>query len=382
MRVGIDVRAALLSRTGIARYVTELTAALGALAAPELDLVLFGDSLAAAQNEPGRLAARSGGRLVRARLPGRLYRTLGRLGVSVEARTGRLDVFHHTDLVFVPVRRARTVVTVHDVAFDVDRRFHGADFRRDVPGRLAAALAGAAAVVVPSAETGRQVVARYGVAEERITVVPHGADHARVAADPAAVQDAGDLLRARGAAGPVILCVGTLEPRKNHLRLLAAFDRFAREHPHVLVLAGGFGWLCDDVRARLAAAPKDRVVHLPAADDRLLAALHAVAEFTVYPSLYEGFGLPVLESMARGVPVLTTRRGALPEVGGDAVEECDPEDVLSIERGLARLAGDPARRQELAARGTARAAAFTWRRSAAAHLAIYRAAAEEPPSRG
>ncbi|MBI4878562.1 MAG: glycosyltransferase family 4 protein [Planctomycetes bacterium] len=373
MRVGIDARPLLFSRTGIGRYVAELVRALGALGVGG-DLLLYGDSWRPVEDAErvAGLIEQSGAALRRRRMPGRLARLLGRLGRGVDLRLGGVDVFHHTDLVFPPVTRARTVVTVQDVVFDIDPSFHEQGFRRAVAPRLRAALAAASAVIVPSRETRDQVAARYSVPEERLFLVPHGAEHV-LAPGAAAAHEVERLLERAKVARPYILSVGTIEPRKNHLRLLAAFQRASNALPHTLVLAGGFGWLCAEARARIAALRRGgRVVHFADLEDRFLPGLYQGADFTVYPSLYEGFGLPVLESLALGVPVVTTRRGALPEVGGDAAVYADAEDEADLAETMRRVATDADLRLRLAEEGKKQAAAFSWRRSAEAHAAVYR----------
>lgn len=372
MIVGIDARPALLHGSGIARASAELVRALGAFR-DEVGLVLYGDSWRRLRgaDQARALVDASGGRLVRARIPGRVQRLLGAAGLGVEWRTGPLDLFHYTDIVYPRVARTPTVVTLHDVVFEVMPRFHDAAFLRYVPCRVRRAVAQAAAVIVSSEETRRQVIERHGVDAAAVHCVPLGADHlTAIEESPAAEVDA--LLARHGIDGPILLCVATIEPRKNHAALLDAFAAFSVHRPHHLLLIGDYGWMCDAVRERLQRGER-QVHHLAHITDRLLVALYRRAELTVYPSLYEGFGLPVLESMALGAPVLTTRCGAIPEVAGDAALYCESTDAEAIAAALARLADDATLRASLAQRGLARAAAFTWRATARRHVDIYRA---------
>ncbi|MFH0943630.1 MAG: glycosyltransferase family 1 protein [Planctomycetota bacterium] len=372
MKVGIDARPMLFSRTGIGRYVAELVRALGRIGAGDT-LRLYGDAWRPIldRSRIQQLVSGSGARLSSARIPGRVTTLLGRLGFSVERRLGGVDLFHFTDLVFPPVRRARTVVTIQDLVFEIDPSFHGDRFRRTVSSRLRAVAGRADRVIVPSLETLRQVCERYHVPEERVSLIPHAVDH-MLEAQGMPWDRLEPWATARGIRRPYLLCVGTLEPRKNHSRLLTAFERFSVGRPHMLVLVGGFGWLVDELRERLhRLAPLGRVVHLADLDDRLLPALYDHAELNVYPSLYEGFGLPVLEGMARGAPTVTTRRGAIPEVGGDAVRYCEAEDVESLEQALADLADSEGERARLARAGRKRARTFSWTESAREHLRVY-----------
>lgn len=374
MKIGIDFRPVLFSRTGIARYVGEVVSGLGRLGASDLDLRLFGDAWSR-EIDPARAAriVREGrATLVRRRFPGRLQRFLGPLGGTVARRLG-VDLFHVTDLAVPPLGDVPLVITIHDLAYEVDPSFHGAAFRRDVPARVRRVIDRAARVVTPSEETARQLRDRYGVEEPRLAVIPHAADHVRDPVDVAAAEEVGAWLSRAGVASPFVLSVGTIEPRKNHLRLLDAFERFAEGRSHTLVVAGSWGWEVDAVRERMSPMVEaGRVVHLDAFEDRLLPGLYDAAESMVYPSLYEGFGLPVLEAMERGCPVVTTSGGALGEVAGDAAVIVDGTDVAALAGALGRVADDPALRRDLAGRGRRRAAAFSWRRSAEAHLDLYR----------
>jgi glycosyltransferase involved in cell wall biosynthesis len=224
-------------------------------------------------------------------------------------------------------------------------------------------------LLVPSAATARDLVELYGVEPERVAVIPLGVE------PPAEPDRAGArrLLGDLGVRGPFLLAVGTLEPRKNLPRLLAAFGEVTDELPdHHLVVVGPVGWgpalrpTWESVRVKLAGPVGDATLH----------ALYQAADGLAYPSLYEGFGLPVLEAMAHGVPVLTSDRSSLPEVAGDAALLVDPVDRGAIAKGLVRLVGDGALRRRLAAAGRRRAAGFSWPATAAATWAAYRQALE------
>ena len=280
---------------------------------------------------------------------------------------GGLDLVHATSAAVPPTRGRPLVATVHDLAFErfpdayppAGRRYHQRS------ARIVAAEA--ARVLVPSEATARDLAVLYGVERERIAVTPLGVE--LPGPDRAG---AGRLLAGLGVDGPFLLAVGTLEPRKNLPRLLEAFAEAAAELPeHALVVAGPVGWgpalrpARDAARVHLAGPVGDATLH----------ALYEAADGVAFPSLYEGFGLPVLEAMAHGTPVLTSDRSSLPEVAGDAALLVDPLDVGAIAKGLVRLAGDAALRAQLAAAGRRRAAAFTWPATAAATWAAYQEAA-------
>jgi glycosyltransferase involved in cell wall biosynthesis len=221
------------------------------------------------------------------------------------------------------------------------------------------ALRRAAALLCISEATRSDLVARFPRAAGRAHVVPLGADprFASAQRDPA-VEERHGLDR------PYVLAVGTLEPRKNLERLIAAWRGL--DGTHALALVGPRGW--EEERIVEAARAGD-VRLLGRVSDEDLAALYAGCACFAYPSLYEGFGLPVLEAMAAGAPVLTSNVSSLPEVAGDAALLVDPLDTEALRAGLERLLSDEALRADLAARGRERAALFTWDRTAAATLA-------------
>jgi glycosyltransferase involved in cell wall biosynthesis len=299
---------------------------------------------------PGRLATRTWVELRRPRPPAVLV--------------SRLDLIHATSAAVPPARGKPLVATVHDVAFRHFPQAYPASGRRFHERATRIAVAEAARVLVPSAATARDLVELYGLERGRVTVTPLGAD-------PPPEPDAGSagrLLERLGVRGPFLLAVGTLEPRKNLVRLFGAFAEAASDLPeHHLVVVGPDGW--GESLDRSAVPP--RVALAGRVGERALAGLYAAAAGLAYPSLYEGFGLPVVEAMAHGVPVLTSDRSSLPEVAGGAALLVDPEDVPAIAKGLVELVFDRALRERLIAAGRRRAAALTWRATAAATWAAY-----------
>jgi glycosyltransferase involved in cell wall biosynthesis len=262
----------------------------------------------------------------------------------------------------VPLRgSAPLAVTLHDVLPLSAPRLAG--FGRSVPVRLwlRAIRARARVVFCVSEFTQREVMARGGLGASRVLVTPLGVDRQWFGTASGHRSGDGD------AAQPTIVFVGLLKPHKNAARLLRAFDRVKSSLPHRLLLVARHDQLRNVDRAAMSMVRRlgDRVelvADLPLPD---LVAQVASAQFLALPSLHEGFGLPALEAMAAGTPVLAARAGALPEVCGDAAAYCDPLSVDDIARGLVLLAGDPALRARLAAAGRVRAAAFTWERCAA-----------------
>ncbi len=278
---------------------------------------------------------------------------------------GRLDVVHVTAPVVPPTGTVPMVATVHDL-FPVTRPElltrrgarllrRGLEIVRDT----------AQVVMVPSEVVARDCRA-FGIDADRLRVVPWGATP--VEPGPGAVA----AVRSRyGVEGPYVLFVGTLEPRKNLARLVAAVARLGRPDL-TLVVVGPDGWGQVDPAAGADGVRTVLTGHVPAAD---LPALQAGAEAFCFPSLAEGFGLPVLEAMAAGAPVVTSAGTACAEVVGDAGVLVDPEDVGSVAEGLARVLDDPDLAERLRAAGRTRAAGFTWASAADATVAAYESAA-------
>lgn len=288
----------------------------------------------------------------------------------------RFDVLFAPNFIPPPTRARRLVVTVHDLAF---RRFpetapHGT---RWWLGRLDRALTAAARIIAVSESTRRDLLELYGVAPERVAVIPHGVDR-----DVFRPASAGELEAVRcrfGIGGPYLLSLGGIEPRKNLPGLVRAFAALPAGVRPTLVIAGtGVAWnpeggrLLDQALGELSGEVRRRIVMVGYVSGADKAALIGGAEALVYPSLYEGFGLPVLEAMACGTPVLTSDVSALPEVSGGAAVLVDPRDLDSIRDGMERLMADGGLRRQLAEAGLARAAHFSWMETARQTAAVLR----------
>ena len=291
----------------------------------------------------------------------------------------RFDVLLAPNFVPPPTRTRGLVLTVHDLAFRLFPHTAPHATRRWL-SRLDAALRQASRVIVVSEQTRRDLLELYPVPAERVSVVPLGVDTQLFRPAPAA--DVAAVRRRFKIDGPYLLSLTGIEPRKNLPSIMRAYASLGDDVRPVLVLAGPVapwnpeGW--DLLRPALEELPprvRERVVLTGYVSERDKVALLSGAEALVYPSLYEGFDLPVIEAMACGAPVLTSNVSALPETAGHAALLVDPHDGEAIAQGMERLLTDSTLREHLREAGVARATAFSWdeaarRTSAILHRAL------------
>ena len=367
MRVLLDATAVPADRGGVGRYVDSLVPE---LVAAGVDLVV------ACQEADAGLLAGPAEAIPVSGVTGRARRfAWEQTGLPRLVRRTGAQVLHSPHYTMPLAAGVPVVVTLHDATFFSLPELHTAAKKAFFRTWTRVSARRAAALVVPSRATRDEVLRFAGGRATSFHVAYHGVDAERFHPVGAAERDrvrAGLPLRT---GEEYVAFLGTLEPRKNVPALVAAWSAASagRADPPALLLAGGPGWDpgVDPALARVPAPLRAaRLGYLPLAD---LAGFLAGAVVVAYPSLGEGFGLPVLEAMACGAPVLTTRELSLPEVGGEAVAYCDP-DTDSIRVALAALLDDPGRRDALAAAAVSRAAEFTWERAAAAHVEAYRAA--------
>jgi len=368
VRLGLDARAlASPVRSGVEHYVINLTRALAALPdAPDIiayvDRPIADPALAALPSERLKISllrARRG--WLRAALPWRLWRD-------------RTDLVHLPSTILPPILPCPAVVTVHDLAWArFPETYDPADLRmqtRVVPRSLRRA----AHIITVSHSTARDLTERLAVPADKITAIPLGVSPTFSPDGPALPPDA--FSGAERLAGGYLLhlATGGPHPRKNVARLLEAYARLRADHAAPpLVVAGDVtserGRALLEATADLGLA--DHVIFPGQVSEAVLPALYRSATLLVYPSLYEGFGLPILEAMASGLPVITSNRSSLPEVAGDAALLVDPESLEDLTAALARALTDDALRRDLAQRGLARSREFTWERTARATIAVY-----------
>ncbi len=369
-RVGMDVRPALVPGAGISRYTRELVAALTRLPeGPFLEAYAPTWRVERPVRTPASWVA-DRFRLHHGFLPARFATRIHRLpGLDAGRWPARVEVFHWTDYVYPMVRSAAVVLTLHDTAFTVDPSFHGPN-TPVLLARVRSALPHAHRVIVVS-EPGRTDAERMGIDPERIRVVPNGVEPrfrplARGAAE-------------RGGPHPeFLLTVGTLEPRKNHLRLLRVLEElWDRGAAPDWVLVGRVGWECETLLAALRTSRHAHRIHWKGrVDEEELLPLLQSCTALLYPSLYEGFGLPVLEAMACARPVLVGSETAPAWVAGEAAVAVDPRDPEALRNGILRILADPVWRTEAGTALAERAARFRWDDCARRTLSVYREARE------
>jgi glycosyltransferase involved in cell wall biosynthesis len=281
-----------------------------------------------------------------------------------------LDLTHSPTPMPLP-GRSRKIVTVYDLFFLEDPGRSVREARRVFAGNVGASLAAADGILAISEFTKRSILERFPVPEEKVAVAPLGLDPLFAEDVPAVTLD--ETRRKHRLPERFILFVGAVEKRKNLVNLLEALARVRRAgEPVDLVLAGREGEASAEVAAaaeRLGLGPAVR--NLGYLLDTEVRDLYRLARIFAFPSLCEGFGLPLLEAMASGLPAAVSRTGALPEVGGDAAAYFEPEDPADIARVILELLGDEARRRELAENGKRRASEFSWAETARRTLTFY-----------
>lgn len=374
MRVGIDYSAAVNQRAGIGRLVRNQIRALAEIDEVNEYVLLHPRPNQAATPEfpTGRNFSRRE-IILRERWLAILWHR-AHLPIPADLLTGPIDVFHSPDFVLPPLRKAAGIVTVHDLAFLMRPDCADQRLRAYLEEVVPRSVRRADLVIADSENTRNDVVVLLGVPADRVEVIPGGVEERfQPVTDEAALQ------HARQVAGvgdsPFVVAVGVLEPRKNLTTLMDAFAHLKQTgklRRHKLVLGGGRGWLYEGIFAHHEASPvRDDILFPGFIPDEVLPALYSAAEVLAFPSLYEGFGLPVLEAMACGTPVVSSNASCLPEVAEGAALMVDPEDVTQLADALERAVEDAPLRADLRQNGLERAAAYTWRAAAELLLAAY-----------
>jgi glycosyltransferase involved in cell wall biosynthesis len=373
-RIGIDVTSAVTQGGGIGRYTRELVNAL-VNADDDYKYHLF--SAKPPRHPPVRDPVPNGDNIVYRRAPVDerwLYRIWYRLGVPLPIQwfTGQLDLFHSPDFVMPPVQgRIPTLLTVHDLSFVHYPETFTPSLVNYLNRTVPASVKRATHILADSTATKDDLARIWNTPADKVTVLYSGVNRRFRPESNAQVTAT---VRQKYGLGkePYLLSVSTLQPRKNYGMLIRAFRQVATRYPHNLVIAGSKGWLYEQIVEEARAQElTGRVKFVGFVDDVDLPALYSAAALFVFPSLYEGFGLPLLEAMACGVPVVTSNSSCLPEVAGKAAIQLSPENQQDWTRVMFELLGDPSRRTRMVAAGFLQAREFTWSKAARQLLGTY-----------
>jgi len=404
MKVAVDITVLYITRAGVFYYRYNLVKAMLALpSSHEIVLLDYSPIEGWARNEPEevetllsthtdirrvtglkhRKLARVGFMQKRGLLPlancidqalDHSWRTLRELDTNRRLRRCLADVkvFHSSEVFPRALPYAKNVTTIYDLTAVLFPDYHIDSVRDLQEAKFRFAQTQADAVIAISESTKQDAVDYLGLDPARVYVVYGGVDSSYHPLPPAVVDET---LRSVGLVSQeYILSVGTIEPRKNLVRLVQAYHRVRQVFRSLpkLVLVGMKGWLYEDVLTQVRTLDlEDDVIFLGRVEPGLLPALYNGARLFVYPSIYEGFGLPVLEAMACGTPVITSNVSSLPEVAGDAAILVDPYDVTQIAEAIERMLTDEEQREMFGQRGLARSAHFTWETAARKTLHVY-----------
>ncbi len=292
--------------------------------------------------------------------------------LTVEKFVGTNDLYHWTNFFTYSQKRGKKILTVHDVSVFLFPEFHPLKRRLTFKAFFPRSLEQADHILTDSTSTKKDLIDHFKVPAEKITTVYLGVDTSFL---PVPAQEATPILDNYNLRrGEYLLYVGTMEPRKNLVRLLRAYNQFRDNHRSAipLIMVGANGWLNQSLFTEIEKSPWKRDIRiLGYISKNDLPALYSGAAAFVYPSIYEGFGLPPLEAMACGAPVITSDNSSLPEVVGDAALLVNAQNVEAIAGAMFKIVSDPSLRERLGQRSSARAKHFSWRRTAEETLAVY-----------
>ncbi len=372
MRIAFDYTAGIRQGAGIGNYVRQLVRAL--LEQDPTNQYILLTSGRPTRERPFPKAENVQGRSIY--IPDRYLNLIWyrwRLPLYATYFTSQVDIYHGPDFALPPIgKKLRKVVTVHDLAF------------LDYPEYAVPALAAYLKKVVPEAveaadvvctvshEVSRTLVKHFHTPSEKLVVIPNGVNpYFRRVTDPVLL---GATRHKFGLKHPLVLAVSTLEPRKNHIGLIKAFYQAQKKKhgPTMLALAGGKGWLYEETQRLVEELRLEQKVRfLGHVSDHDLVMLYSLADVFAFPSFAEGFGVPPLEAMACGAPVITSNTTSLPEIVGDAAIQVDPYNTGELARAINRVLEDKQLQEELRQKGYERVKHFTWEKSAHKQLTVY-----------
>ena len=368
MDVGLDGIPLNQSLTGVGHYTFELAHALARIA-PEDKFELL--SPLPSLPRPERIAP-SNLHFTQARVNRLSRRFWWQVGLPRYLRRARFRIFHGTNYSVPLVKPCPTVVTIHDLSLLLWPQTHHRHLARKARWRLPLMARRADAIIVPSQSIKTEICEHLGSDDSRITVIPEAP---RSSFYQVSIAETVATRRRLNIGDDFILFVGTIEPRKNLLTLVRAFEESLRNTgcQTQLILVGNTGWMSDDLLAYVKTADVcERIRFSGYLADEDLRALYSSCRMFVYPSLYEGFGLPLLEAMRCGAPVITSNIPGIRETVGNVALLISPTNVLELARNIKRLLENPGEREQRSEAGKNHALKFSWDKTAAATLNVYR----------
>jgi glycosyltransferase involved in cell wall biosynthesis len=375
MRVRVDVSPAVQERAGVGRYAEEVTLALTRIC-DEHDIgVFYTDNKG--RTPVGPLGTLSSDHVSWSNFQWRMQGLLSQIShQGMDAAVGRPDLFHATDHLLPYLTDAASVFTLHDLSYLACPEVHTRNNRWFLQLAVPRFLQAADEIICISEFTKREAQRIYGLEESRITVIPQGVDSGF-----RPIEDRDQLAAVRKTYGlpeHFLLYVGTIEPRKNLMTLAEAYAALRREgRTEKLVIVGRQGWLHSPFYRRLRELGiEEEVIFTGYVSKEGLPTLFCLADAFVFPSLYEGFGLPPLEAMACGTAVVCSNSSSLPEVCGDAALLIEPRNVVQLKEALTRVLDDQTLRRELRERGLRQVQRFSWENTARATCLVYKRALE------
>lgn len=368
MKVCLDV-SAIHRSDGIGRYTSKLAEHLSRIDLENTYSFFYGI---------GRIASSRHSRNTESSWQGHWSRKLYDLALILAHKTNwtmdrlfdDVDIVHFTDYVAPPLKKARSVITIQDLSFLLYPQLHTRQNRLKLQILVPSMVRRANLIIVPSESTRKDLTRLLHIPENKVVVLPHGIDEQF---RPASKEAVTSVNKKYNTGGRFILALGTIEPRKNIGRLIEAYALLhSWQIPHRLVIAGRRGWLQDDLEAmRIPKGLAENIIIPGFIPEEDMVALYTAASVLAYPSIYEGFGLPPLEAMACGTPVICSNSSSLPEVVGDAAVQVDPSDSQALAHALREMLEDEVLRASFQEKGLARARLFSWDETARKTIDAY-----------
>lgn len=373
MHLGLDALPLTSPRTGVGHYTFELARALASIKPSSSFKLVYPSTypeIRLSEEENGsRLPENLGFQRVRV---GPLGRHWWSAGLPRYIRHGNIELFHGTNFDIPLWKPCATVLTIHDLSQLIHPETHERRSVNRARRRLPMMARAAGAIITPTESVRGEVCEHLKIAPEKVFAIPEAA---RACFRPLAFAETAAVRRTLGVGDDFLFTVGTLEPRKNLLLLITAFEEVVRADPATnlkLVIAGGRGWLGGPLFAAIDKSPaRSRILLTDYLHDQALRALYSSCRAFIYPSMYEGFALPPLEAMACGAPVIASRIRAIEETTGDAAMLFDPTSANDLAQKTLELVGDENLKQKLSSAGLRLASKFSWERTAQLTLDVY-----------